>query len=74
VSSVNRSPHLKLGRMSVVLWVGAICVLLIPTAMSLARGEGRVCVSPASCPLAPINACQRKPAFALVGRCALAVP
>lgn len=74
MSGMNRSSHPKLGRMSVVLRAGAVCVLLIPTAMSLAKGDGRVCVSSAGCPLSPINPCQRKPAFALVGRCALAVP
>ena len=71
---MNHGLHPKLGLISVVARVAAICGLLIPTAMSLAKGEGRVCVSSAGCPLAPINPCQRKPEFALVGRCALAVP
>ena len=72
---MNRSLRPKLGRVSVVALIGGLCVLLlIPTAMSLAKGEGRVCVSSAGCPLSPIDPCQRKPAFALVGRCALAVP
>ena len=71
---MNQTLHPKLGRLSVVVLAGALCVLLIPTAISLAKGDGRVCVSSAGCPLAPINPCRRKPAFALVGRCALAVP
>ena len=55
--------------------VGALLVLFlgIPAAISLANGDGAVCLTDSACPLAPINPCVRKPSFAVVGRCALPI-
>ena len=45
----------------------------IPAAISLANGDGALCLTDSGCPLAPINPCVRKPSFAVVGRCALPI-
>lgn len=54
--------------------VGALLGLLVvvPAILSLtANGEGAVCFTDSACPLSAINACVRRPSFAVVGRCAL---
>jgi hypothetical protein len=55
---------------------GALFVFLVvvPAVISLARGDGAVCVSDSACPLSAINPCVRQPVFALVGRCAVSIP
>ena len=52
--------------------VGALIGLLVvvPAMLSLGSGEGAVCFSDSACPLSPLNPCVRRPAFAVVGRCA----
>jgi hypothetical protein len=59
-----------------VAWtVGALLVLffVVPATVSLASGEGAICFSDSACPLAAVNPCRRKPSFAVVGRCAVAI-
>ena len=53
--------------------VGALLGLLVvvPAVLSLTSGDGAVCFTDAACPLSVINPCVRRPAFAVVGRCAL---
>jgi hypothetical protein len=61
---------------ALVAWiVGALFVLFfgVPAAISLANGDGTVCFRDSTCPLAAINPCVRKPSFAVVGRCAVAI-
>ena len=53
---------------------GALIGLLVvvPAILSLtANGEGAVCLTDFACPLSVINPCVRRPAFAVVGRCAI---
>jgi hypothetical protein len=56
--------------------LGALFVLLVavPVVISLASGDGAVCFADSACPLSAINPCVRKPAFAVVGRCAVFIP
>jgi hypothetical protein len=53
--------------------LGALFVLLIvvPSVISLASGDGAICFSAAACPLSAVNPCVRTPSFAVVGRCAV---
>lgn len=55
--------------------VAALLVLLVvvPAVISLANGDGAICFADSACPLSAINPCVRKPSFAVVGRCALAI-
>jgi hypothetical protein len=46
---------------------------VVPAAVSLASGDGAVCFTDSACPLSALNPCMRKPAFAVVGRCAVAI-
>ncbi len=54
---------------------GALFVLLVvaPLGVSLASGDGAVCFTDAACPLSSLNPCVRKPPFAVVGRCEVAI-
>ena len=61
-------------RSPLLIFGGAFVLLLaVPAALSLARGDGAVCITSASCALSALNPCQRHPRFALLGRCAIAV-
>lgn len=53
----------------------ALLVLLVvlPAAISLANGDGAVCFTTSGCPLSAVDPCVRKPPFAVVGRCAVAI-
>ena len=53
--------------------LGALFVLLVvvPSVISLASGDGAICFSGATCPLSAVNPCVRTPSFAVVGRCAV---
>jgi hypothetical protein len=55
--------------------LGAVILVLvvIPAAVSLSNGNGAICFADAACPLSAVNPCVRKPAFAVVGRCAVAI-
>ncbi len=55
---------------------GALFALLVvaPAVVSLASGDGAVCFADSACPLSAVNPCVRKPSFAVVGRCAVAIP
>ena len=55
--------------------LGALVVLLIiiPAAVSLSNGDGAICFADSACPLSAVNPCLRKPTFAVVVRCAVAI-
>lgn len=55
--------------------LGTLVVVLvgIPAVVSLASGDGAVCFADSACPLSAVNPCMRKPSFAVVGRCAVAI-
>jgi hypothetical protein len=55
--------------------LGALVALLVivPALLSLASGDGAVCFADSACPLSAVNPCMRKPSFAVVGRCAVAI-
>ncbi|HEX7668069.1 MAG TPA: hypothetical protein VF395_00715 [Polyangiaceae bacterium] len=59
----------------VAAMIGALFVLLVvvPALVSLASGDGAVCFADAACPLSALNPCMRRPSFALIGRCAVAI-
>jgi hypothetical protein len=48
-------------------------LVVVPACVSLASGDGQVCVASNTCPLSAVNPCMRKPSFAIVGRCAVAI-
>jgi hypothetical protein len=51
-----------------------VALVAVPAVISLASGSGAVCLSDSACPLSLLNPCVRKPAFAVVGRCAVSIP
>lgn len=55
--------------------LGGLFVLLfvVPAAISLSNGDGAICFTASTCPLSSVNPCVRKPSFAVVGRCAVAI-
>jgi hypothetical protein len=56
----------------VATMIGALLALVVvPAVMSVAHGDGSICLSASACPLSAINPCERHPSFALVGRCAI---
>jgi hypothetical protein len=63
------------GRRAAALALGAVILLLLvtPAAVSLSNGDGAICFADAACPLSAVNPCVRKPTFAVVGRCAIAI-
>jgi hypothetical protein len=65
----------KARRTLVGTMVGALILLLVvgPSVISLASGEGAICFSDSACPLSALNPCVRTPSFALVGRCEVAI-
>jgi hypothetical protein len=67
--------HPKPRSAKVVFILGAVFVLLflIPAAVSLSSGDGAICFADSACPLSAVNPCVRKPTFAVVGRCAVAI-
>jgi hypothetical protein len=50
-----------------------LVLLVIPAAVSLSNGDGAICFADSTCPLSAVNPCVRKPTFAVVGRCAVAI-
>jgi hypothetical protein len=53
---------------------GVILVLVVlPAVVSLSNGNGAICFADSACPLSAVNPCVRKPTFAVVGRCAVAI-
>jgi hypothetical protein len=55
--------------------LGALFVsfVVVPAVVSLANGDGAICLADSACPLSAVNPCVRKPSFAVVGRCAVAI-
>ncbi len=66
----NPRPRVALAAMIVAALI-ALCV--VPAAISLATRDGAVCFTDSACPLSAVNPCMRRPSFALVGRCAVAI-
>ncbi len=60
---------------SAIAVAGAVLALfvVVPSVISLANGDGAICFETSTCPLSSLNPCVRKPSFALVGRCAVAI-
>jgi hypothetical protein len=58
---------------AVILTALVALLVVAPACVSLASGDGQVCVASATCPLSAVNPCVRKPSFAIVGRCAIAI-
>jgi hypothetical protein len=56
-----------------ILGVVVLLLIAIPAAVSLSNGDGAICFADSACPLSAVNPCVRKPAFAVVGRCAVAI-
>jgi len=48
-------------------------LVVVPACVSLASGDGKVCIASNTCPLSAVNPCMRRPSFAIVGRCAVAI-
>ena len=48
-------------------------LVVVPSCVSFASGDGPVCVASDTCPLSAVNPCVRNPSFAIVGRCAVAI-
>jgi hypothetical protein len=51
----------------------AAMLVVVPACVSLASGDGQVCIASNTCPLSAVNPCMRRPSFAIVGRCAVAI-
>jgi hypothetical protein len=64
----------KLRLMITVLAALFVVLVAVPAVISLASGDGAVCFADSACPLSLLNPCVRKPAFAMVGRCAVSIP
>ncbi len=71
-SMTNAKPR----RAIVTTILAAVFVLFvaIPAVISLTSGDGAICFTDSACPLSLLNPCVRKPAFAVVGRCAVSIP
>ena len=54
-----------------ILGVLFVLLVVVPAGISLASGDGPICLSASACPLSAVNPCVRKPSFAVVGRCAI---
>jgi hypothetical protein len=50
-----------------------VVLVIVPALVSLASGDGAICFSDSACPLSAVNPCVRKPSFAVVGRCEVAI-
>lgn len=60
-------------RAAAILVALFVLLVVVPAAISLASGKGAVCFDASSCPLSALNPCVRKPSFAVVGRCEVAI-
>jgi hypothetical protein len=56
-----------------ILGAALVLLIVVPTLVSLSQGDGAICFADSECPLSAINPCLRKPTFAVVGRCAVAI-
>ena len=61
------------GALAAVIVGALIALCVVPAAVSLASGDGAACFADSACPLSAVNPCMRKPSFAVVGRCAVAI-
>jgi hypothetical protein len=59
--------------LTAILVVLVATLVIVPAFVSLASGDGQVCVAHDTCPLSAVNPCMRRPSFAIVGRCAVAI-
>jgi hypothetical protein len=51
-----------------------VLFVAVPALISLTSGDGTLCFADSACPLSALNPCVHKPAFAVVGRCAVSIP
>ena len=56
-----------------ILGTLVVVFVVVPAVVSLASGDGTVCFADSACPLSAVNPCMRRPSFAVVGRCAVAI-
>ena len=63
----------RAARAAAILAALFVLLVVIPAAISLASGKGAVCFDTSACPLSALNPCLRKPSFAVVGRCEVAI-
>jgi hypothetical protein len=68
--SVMSSPK---PRVAAILGTLVVVLVIIPAIVSLSNGDGAICFADSACPLSAVNPCVRKPSFAVVGRCAVAI-
>lgn len=68
-SGAMTNPRSRGAVVAVILGV----LFVVPAVVSLASGDGAVCFTDSACPLSAVNPCMRKPSFAVVGRCAVAI-
>jgi hypothetical protein len=68
--------NVKPRRALVATILAALFVLFVavPAVISLSSGGGALCFADSACPLSLLNPCVHKPAFAVVGRCAISIP
>jgi hypothetical protein len=59
--------------LAVILTAIVAMLVVVPACVSLTSGDGQVCLASNTCPLSAVNPCMRKPSFAIVGRCAVAI-
>ena len=60
-------------KLAVALVVLVAVVIGVPACVSVASGDGQLCLASGDCPLSAVNPCVRKPFFAIVGRCGVAI-
>ena len=56
-----------------VVGAGLALFVVVPAVVSLSSRDGAICFTHSTCPLSAVNPCIRKPSFAVVGRCAIAI-
>jgi hypothetical protein len=61
------------GLVAAILGILFALLVVVPVVISLASGDGAICVTASACPLSAVNPCVRHPPFAVVGRCAVAI-
>jgi hypothetical protein len=66
-------PSSNLKALPAIVALVFVVVFIVPALVSLASGDGAICFSDSACPLSAVNPCTRKPSFAVVGRCAVAI-
>jgi hypothetical protein len=66
-------PSSNLKALATIVALIFVVLVIVPALVSLASGDGAICFSDSACPLSAVNPCMRKPSFAVVGRCEVAI-